>query len=259
MVKKIWVSSLSKDEVKVQQVLKQLKAKGLEPQGHFWEDDLKNMAWMKPREELLKEDVALWGILADEKGLSSEDVRYGLALLALTVQADRGLAFPILFLWSEGTPPSVEELPTPLKGAEVLPLSDPSWSAKVVARAFVVPEPIQVDYRLNVYGNPQIGQWFEVGPQEGNWKGALFGVSEGEILFHAVGPKDRLPARSVLNYPMKGMKITMGQKEYTAWAVQNELDPQTSYFVKVEGHPSSVIFAPFASEDEAEVYFVQLK
>jgi len=259
MQKKIWITSVKKDEVKVQQVLKQLKAKGLEPQGHFWEDDLKNMAWIKPREELLKEDVALWGILADEKGLSSEDVRYGLALLALTVQADRGLAFPILFLWSEGTPPSVEELPTPLKGAEVLPLSDPGWSAKVVARAFVVPEPIQVDYRLNVYGNPQIGQWFEVGPQEGSWKGALFGVSEGEILFHAVGPKDRLPARSVLNYPMKGMKITMGQKEYTAWAVQNELDPQTSYFVKVEGHPSSVIFAPFASEDEAEVYFVQLK
>jgi hypothetical protein len=68
-----------------------------------------------------------------------------------------------------------------------------------------------------------------------------------------------LPAKTVLNYPMEGLKLEMGGKEYTAWAAQNELDAETSYFVKVEGFPESVVFGAYSAEESAEVFVVRLK
>jgi hypothetical protein len=118
---------------------------------------------------------------------------------------------------------------------------------------------IPLEYRLDVYGTPEIGQWFEIGPQNGIWSGAMFGITEGEIRFHAVGPKERLPTQSVLHYSIKGLGLSLAGKEYTAWAVQNELDPQASYFVKVEGSPSSILFGAYSSQEEAEMYVVRLK
>ena len=84
-------------------------------------------------------------------------------------------------------------------------------------------------------------------------------MSDAEIAFHGVGPKSSLPSKSVLNYPVEGLKLNLGNKEYTAWAVQNELDPDTSYFVKVKGFPESILFGPYSSEEDAEVFVVALK
>jgi hypothetical protein len=44
-----------------------------------------------------------------------------------------------------------------------------------------------------------------------------------------------------------------------AWAVQNELDARSSYFVKVDGCPESFLFGPYSSDQEAEVHIVTLK
>jgi hypothetical protein len=112
---------------------------------------------------------------------------------------------------------------------------------------------------MDVYANTQIGQWIEIGPQNASWKGAMLGVCGGEITAHAVGPKGTLPSKTVLNYPMKGMKVSLVETEYLVWAVQNEVNTDASYFAKVEGFPESMIFGPYASEDEAEVYVLKLK
>ena len=58
---------------------------------------------------------------------------------------------------------------------------------------------------------------------------------------------------------MQGLKLEMGDKEYTAWATQNELNAETSYFAKVEGYPDSILFGPFSTEAEADVFMVRLK
>jgi len=87
----------------------------------------------------------------------------------------------------------------------------------------------------------------------------MFGVTGAEITFHAVGPAGSLPSKTTLNYPMQGLKLEMGDKEYTAWAAQNELNAETSYFVKVEGYPESILFGPFSPEAEADVLIVRLK
>ena len=132
-------------------------------------------------------------------------------------------------------------------------------AAKLVVKVHAAVKEIFSEYRLDVYGNPQIGQWFEIGPQNVSWPGVMFGVAGGEITFHAVGPKGSLPDQSVLHYPLKGLKLSLGEKEYVAWAAQNELNSQTSYFVKVKGFPESIIFGPYSTQEEADVYVLKTK
>ncbi len=257
-MKTIWLSSLLSSEEKVKHLIAQLKTYGLEVKGHWWEDDLGKMAWTKPREELIKPDVALWLILASEEKLNTPSLRYGLSLLAVTVQSQRGASFPMAVLLDQGNPPHLENLPTPLKGADFHLLSDPGLPAKLVARVHTAPGKATPEYRLDVYGMPQIGQWFEIGPAENAWPGAMFGVSGGEIDFHAVGPRGSLPEQSVLEYPLKGLKLSMGEREYAAWAVQNQIDSKMSYFVRVKGCPESILFGPYSTQEEAEVYMVRM-
>jgi hypothetical protein len=258
-MKTIWATSLVSSEETVKNLFTQMKTYGIDVKGHFWKDDLEKMVWMGAREELIKPDVPLWIILASGENLQNPSLRYGLSLLTITVQAKKGLSFPILILLTEGEKPSAETLPTPIKGVEWLSLNDPGLSAKVVAAVHTPSKKIELDYRIDIYGNPQIGQWFEVGPRNTTWSGVMFGVDEGEIAFHGVGPKGNLPSKSVLNYPSEGLKLTMGEKEYTAWAVQNEIDQETSYFVKVNGYPESIIFGPLSDKEDAEVYSMKIK
>jgi hypothetical protein len=258
-MKAIWVTSLGASQDPVKQLMSQMKTYGLEVQGHFWKDDLKKMAWMAARDSMVDAKVSMWGILGSDEELRSPDTLYGLSLLAVTVQARRGLHFPIIILQTRGKLISSEHLSTPLKGADVMLVSDSGIGAKLVARIHKPPKPISSEYHLDIYGNEQIGQWFEVGPAQGSWPGVMFGVVGAEISFHAVGPTGSLPSKTVLNYPMQGLKLEMGGKEYLAWAAQNDLNPETSYFVKVEGYPASIVFGPYSTEREADVFVVRLK
>ncbi len=257
-MKKVWLSALTTSEDVVKKLIGQLKTYGLEANGHFWKDDLDKMAWIGPRKELLDADTSLWAVLGSADDFQGPSVRYGLSLLATTLQAQKGHAFPIFVLLTEGSLPS-DALPTSLRDSQVMSLSDPGFGAKVVAKVHSPLKTTQPEYRLDVYGNAQIGQWFEVGPLEGAWPGAMFGVSEGNILFHAVGPKGSLPSQSTLNYPMEGLKMTLGDREFTAWAVKNDLGPESSYFVKVEAHPATILFGAFTDEEQTDVFVVDLK
>ena len=60
---------------------------------------------------------------------------------------------------------------------------------------------------------------------------------------------------------MEGLRLDLREKEYIAWAVQNKLNAETSYFVKVEGFPESILFGPVPAEgaDEVDVHVIQLK
>ncbi len=236
-----------------------MKPYGLTVDGHFWTDDVKKIGWILPRKELLDPKTALWLILTSVEEMLKPSIRYGLSLLALAVQANRETGLPITILQTSGDPISPETLTTPLKAAEVLSHKGTVPGAKLVAMVHQPFQPIVPEYRFDIYGHEQIGQWFEVGPRQTDWKGAMFGVHGGEITIHAVGPKGRLPEKSVLHYPMKGMKLVLGKEEYVAWAVQNPLNQDTSYYIKVDGCPDSIIFGPLAEKDEADVYMMKLK
>jgi len=95
-MKKVWITALEHDEKQVKRVLNMVKRYGLDGNGHFWADDLKNMAWLGPKEAILDDETALWILLGSNKNLETASVRYGLALLALTVRAAKGYGFPVL-------------------------------------------------------------------------------------------------------------------------------------------------------------------
>lgn len=259
MKKTVWTSALARREDAVKALYGKIAGYGLEVKGHFWEDDPGKMAWMAPREELVKPEAAAWLIVASPEDLRRPSVRYGLSALALTVRAARGEAFPILLLHSGREAIDPESLPTPLRPAATLRQDDPGLGAKVVAKIHAAAKGRPAEYRLDVYGNAQIGQWFEVGPAGGEWAGAMFGVDGGEVLFHGVGPSGVLPSRCTLEYPVKGMKVALGDAVFEAWAVQNAVPSGTSYFAKVKGEPDAVLFGPYAAGDDAEVYVVRLK
>ncbi len=258
-MKKIWLTSVGSGEETVKGIIEQFKTYGLEVDGHFWKNDLKGMAWMAPRDSLIEPAVAVWLIMGSPEELLAPDNLYGLSLLTITVQARKGAHFPIVILQTHGEMLKADQLSTPLNRVSVMMASDPGLGAKIVAKVHVSPPSVPTEYLLDIYANEQIGQWFEIVPVGSRWPGVMFGVSDAEISFHAVGPKGQLPSKTVLNYPMQGLKLQMGEKEYLAWAAQNELTPETSYFVRVDGHPESIIFGPYSTDEAADVFVVKLK
>jgi hypothetical protein len=258
-MKKIWLTSLGSSKEEVQKTMASLQKVGLAVDGHFWQDDLDKMTWSAPRKEILDKNINLWAILASFTDLQSPSIRYGLSMLALTVQTAKGLDFPIIILQNSGETILAESLPTPLAGCDIFALSNPACGAKIVARVHKPPAGTAPPYRLDVYGIPQIGQWFEVGPKVGTWTGAIFGTSDAGPCLHTVGKSGQLPEKSVLNYQQRGLEIELQGRKFIAWAVQNELDPESSYYVKVDGHPDSILFSPYSSGEDAEVFVLKLK
>jgi hypothetical protein len=260
MKKSIWMTSLGRDEAAVMSLFGRIRKYGLEVGGHFWEDDNEQMAWIGARAELIKPEAAVWVVVASPEDLEKPSARYGLSALSITVQAQRGGTFPVVLLHPRGKAIDPGTLPTPLRSVDTLAADDPGLGAKLVAKAHTPSKAASPrEYRLDVYGNPRIGQWFEIGPNDVTWKGAMAGVCGSEIAFHGVGASGMLPSRSTLEFPVRGMKIDLGGKEYVAWAVENEIGPKSSYFIKVTGAPDSILFGPYASGNDADAYVVTLK
>lgn len=257
-MKKIWITSLPKDEEKIQRLMMLLKPYGMTIDGHFWIDDLKNMAWSNVVEPIMQKEVALWIIIADKASLNTATVLKGLSLLTAIVQHGKGIGFPMLVLTTEDGI-TANELPTLLKGADKIPLASPAIGAKVVALANMPIPKVEPGYRLTLHPVAGIGLWFEIGPSKGGeWQGVMFGVLGTEITFHGVGPADAIPERTVLEYSMKGLQVKLGDEEFNAWAVRNNLDDKTSYYIRVADVPDKVLFGPYASEDDAEVHILNL-
>jgi hypothetical protein len=258
-MKKIWLTSLGESPEDVKPVLANLKKYGLAVDGHLWQDDLEKLAWTAPRKEIINTSVGMWVILCSQEDLTPPSVRYGLSLLVLSVQAQRGLGFPIILLDSKGKSLTEQCLPATLGGNEILDLQNPAYAAKIVAKLHKTPPVGQSPYRLDVHAIPQVGQWFEVGPKEETWPGMMFGAAGAEISFHAVGTAGALPEKSTLRYPQKGLEIELQEKSFRAWAVQNDIDPSLSYYIKVEGQPDTILFGPFTADEDPELFVLDLK
>ena len=259
-MKKIWLTSIISSQKVVNQVRSRLSPYALDINGHFWEDDVKCGAWAKATGELVQSNTALWIILTTDENLKKTSVLYGLSLLAMTVQAEKGLNFPIIFLQTKGKTIKQETLPTLFNRAFVMKAFDSGTEAKITAKMHMPLKQKFAQYHMNIYTMHQIGQWFEIGPTQESWQGAIFGVSgdEVEIDFHAVGKRGKLPETSRLRYAMEGLKLSSGKKKITAWAVQNDIDSDTSYFIRIVGYPESIIFGAYPKEDQADLFAVNL-
>ncbi len=255
-MKKIWITSLPKDEKQVGLLLSTSKNYALDANGHFWIDELKKMAWQASLQNIIDKDTGLWVIIGSKKDIEPQSVRYGLSLLALSAQAARETGINILWL-CPGDMIMEEDLPTPFRNADIFSVSDSSIGAKLVARANMPSKKPGTEYRLNIHANPGYGVWIETGPcGTDNWNGAMVGVCNGKIDAHGVGEAGRLPLKSVLEYPVQGLKLKLSDKEYAAWAAQNVLASKNSYFARLCDVPESILFGEYAKGEEAEVHVI---
>lgn len=259
MQKKVWITSLRKDKEKTTALLELSKKYGLAPDGHFWVDDLKKTAWQAPKDGICAKETGLWIISAEPGDLEAESVRYGLSLLALNVQAVKGIGFPILFVCFDNMLHK-EDLPAPFKGAEIVEGKNSSLGAKITARANTPVKKIAAEYRVDIHANPGYGIWFEFGPAgEEAWNGVLAGACGAQVDAHGVGEAGMLPEKAILEYPMQGLKLSLNETEYNAWAVQNRIGGSQSYYVRFNGIPGAVLFGEIPGESsEGDLYKLRL-
>jgi len=254
-----WLPEAGEGAPEPQAVVVALQKYGHPTGGAPWIDKLAQMAWTTTGLTLLDATAAdVWLIAGRQSDWQRPPVRTGLALAAAMVQGIRGHRFPIVAVGLDGALDAAT-LPTPLAAALCLDGGQPAWGIKIGAglkRFATLPFP---EYRMAITAEPHLGLWIEVGPRAGEWAGAMFGISgpSGAITHQAVGPKEELPSKSVLEYPMNGIRLTAGGHDYTACAVRNRIDDSTSYYVKIDGQPDRLLFGPHPDSD-GEAYIVSL-
>lgn len=258
-MKTIWITALKQDQPRVAYAMETLKRYGLQCKGHFWADANDKMAWRAAVTALQEARADVWLILCDEAEMLKPSVRYGLSMMTATVRALRGTGFPVLTLWNSAIPAD-NAVPGVMASADRLQESSAAWPAKVVARANVPAKAVAGSYRLDVLGDERLGQWFEVGPVSGSWSGVIFGVTgeKAEISFQAVGPKGALPEKTTLEFAQEGLQLKVGECDFTAWAVRNEVGADASYYARVKGSPDAILFMPFAEEADVPADVVWL-
>lgn len=256
-MKQVWVTSLDQDPAVVGTLLATIRRYGLAADGHFWTDDLPKIAWKGPLDRIADPAVAVW-IIVGSNGPISASVGFGLTLLALSAarQRERG---PVIFWLDRTAAMTAVQVPTLLRAAIILPLTAPALGAKLVAAANTPPAaPVKAPYRLAVHAHEGYGTWLEVGPAAASWAGSLVGVApEGQIVFQGIGPAGQLPQKAILAYPEQGLQLRLGETEYIAWAVRNLITASDSHFVKIDGAPGSILFGPYAADDDAEMFVLK--
>jgi hypothetical protein len=259
MQKRVWITSLAKEKEQITALLQLGKKYGLAPDGHFWVDDMEKMAWQAPLESIIAKETSLWVISASQKDFEKDSVKYGLALLCLSVQNTKGIGFPIIFISSDDSL-KTEDLPTPFQGSEIFSLDNKSLGAKMTARANTPVKKIEPEYRVNIHANQGYGIWYEFGPAKGEtWNGVLAGGLNSEVNAHGVGPAGLLPLKTTLEYQMQGIKLEMGEDKYSAWAVKNSIDENLSYYVRFADIPGNILFGQLPDEaDEADFHVLKL-
>lgn len=260
--KKVWVSWLpgKKCEAELQSTVQSLQQVGLEVSGAPWEDDLEKCAWMELGDMLTAEDgPELFIIAGRADDFAKQRFRYGLSLLSAFILQHR----PELKVFRQVIDGNVlQGLPSLLQDLSPLDAS-PGWNAKVVAAAYSAPSKTTAfDFHFSIIAHSAIGQWFEIGPKEGQapWAGAMLGVSgnDAKIVFQAVGERGQLPDKAVNEYAMQGIKADIAEHEYEAWALKNSVTDGQSYYVKVQGFPSKIMFAEHPDNEESEVTVLTL-
>jgi hypothetical protein len=260
--KRVWLTWLpdDSDPDALKTTIQVLSRSGLEVDGSKWDRDLKQLGWLQTAQPLTDEDKAdVWIIAGRKADFSATEVRYGLSLATATIRAKRGVPLKTIVA-SLDDPLDDVALPSLIGGEKRFGPPTAAWGAKTIAEAMRPAQPSSaMPYRLSVIANPSLGHWFEIGPQEGEtWKGALLGVDDGEITHHGVGRSAALPDHCTLEYPSQGLKIEAAGKAFTCWSVKNELEPGTSYFVRVMGSPAHLLFGEHPESDEADMWVLDL-
>ncbi len=255
-MKKIWITSLINNQTDLQCLINLLKPYKINVDGSFWQEDPKQMAWSNSQESIVDKDIGLWIVLTDEVTLQSNSIRKGLSALALMVEVNRP-DLPLMILITDYNDQNQLKLPTPLKHAQIIALNSSNLGVKIVSKLNLPSSKRDYDYRLKLYPLRELGLWLELGPKHPLvWQGIMLGVNGAEINFQAEGAKGTLPEQSTLEYPQQGLKIKSSDTEFIAWAIQNAINDNRSYFARISELPDQILFGAYTQNDETEAYIL---
>ncbi len=247
---RVYLLMLKKDEGEAKAIFSELTKMGLAVDGHFFKDDIQNMGWAAFKRELEGNEYQAWIIFGGKEEWNKTSIRQGISLLYL----GKGEGIKTIVLVPKGGGVSEKDLPFLLKGVDLVEMS-PGFGAKIVAKVHIPSKEGIPPYSIIPYGVPGMGLWLEIGPRNDVWKGVLVGVKGAEIRHFGVGEKGSLPEKSVLEYPIRDMKLEIKGEEYVAWAVKNELSPKSAAYVNLSQIPEAIVFGPW---DEESLEFFNL-
>jgi hypothetical protein len=250
--KKLWVAWMAESDSQggPREIIAKLGKYGFVTQGSDWVDDLPKMAWSKTAEVLVDPSGVDGCVIAGPRAqLTSTSNRQALSLLMCMTRGNRGAAFPFFLICTDASL-TAEDLPLLVRDAALLSAQDAGWPAKIVAGMARPAKSSDLGFHLAVHAHPMIGQFFEVGPESGEWPGALFGVAgDARITHHAVAPRGEVPERGTVEYELAGLEATVQDRQFVAWAAKNRLTPEQSYFLRVEGTPAALLVGNYPDED----------
>jgi len=260
--KKIWLSWMPTGEGAPEPgtVVAQLGRYGFHVAGGPWESALERMAWAKVVEVLVDASQAdAWILAGRQEELEQPANRQALSLLVTMVAHARGPSFPLLVLCLDA-PLDVADLPLLAQRCGALSAKDASWPAKVVAATTRNARPVDLGFLFDVHAHPLIGQFYEFGPLEWEWAGVMVGThGDARISHHAVGPRGEIPEHGIVEYELRDIKLEVSGREFVAWAIQNQITPSDSYYLRIEGTPEAVLVGNYPGDvGELEATIIDL-
>ena len=109
------------------------------------------------------------------------------------------------------------------------------FAGRVMAERFRPKAAVPRFCRVFAHFDERLGLWLEVGPGAGEvWDGFMLGVVEAEVSAFGVGPCGTPPSRTVLEYPLLGIRGDIRGKVYCGCAARNVLGHGEACFLRVE-------------------------
>lgn len=254
-----WIINFGADDTPAQVAAAQLSTYGLPAEGQKWPKGEDN-AWMNSAQEAAQRNASVVILVGPASELDPA-TRAELALFRLALHTHRGAPVNAVSLLA-GAPDSASTSNghTGILDDWLVP-ADARWPAKAVARAHAPVAP-SWPVRLGMHAHERLGAWLEVHPLPGQASsGVCVGVAgEGAAIdFHAVGPMGTLPERSVNEYELQGLKFDIGALAFEAWALQNTIAPDQSYYVRIAGRPSHLAISSLPEGELGDVHIVSVE
>jgi len=123
------------------------------------------------------------------------------------------------------------------------------FAGRLMAEHFRPKASILRPCRVFAHLDERLGLWLEVGPGAGEvWDGFMLGIVDAEISAFGVGPCGTLPARTVLEYPVLGIRGDIQGEPFLGCAARNVLTHGEACFLRVEGDLRGLFVAGYPAE-----------
>ncbi len=210
--------------------------------------DAEPRGWMRLLALIRDEGVAAWALVGRHDDFT-RTVRIRTALLTMGMSSPPATAFVVCDGREASMTGGFLEHVTVFRGG--------AFAGRLMAERFRPKTSIPRPCRVFAHLDERLGLWLEVGPGiDDVWDGFMLGVVDAEIAAFGVGPCGTPPARTVLEYPLLGIRGDIRGKVYCGCAARNVLGHGEACFLRVEGDLRGLFVAGYPTEGGLDARYV---